>query len=134
MAKMIIMPTPQEERTALNRTHVIFDAAGTFYLPAAQFWRIGAVNWGIQIQAVGNAVVPHFTLGDPKTIQGSLGTNGNVQDTADAPTAAQMVKLAALPWMAQSSIAANAIGTIQIACTIIKLVAAGAGEAIIVSW
>lgn len=113
--KLTIVPTPWHRRTALNLTHVMADGAGVAFLSAEQFFRIGQVNMGIQIQAIGASVTPSFTLGDP--------------DRAVDPDQTSPVT-----WTAQAALAAGEMKVYPMATTGIKLVFSGAGEAIIASF
>ena len=115
--KYKIVPTPWGDRTALNLTRVIADGAGDVYIGADQFFRIGQVNMGVQLQAVGTIVTPSFTLAPPE-----LAAN-------EDPSIA-----AAQPWMALASVASGNMVNYPLATTAVKLHFATAGEATLVSW
>ncbi len=111
-----IHETPWLNRTALNITRVSADAAGTVYLSAEQFFRLGMVNMGIQIQAVGATVTPSFTLAP---VEYALQEDQVLNE---------------VPWTTESPVAPGAMVLYPKATTAIKLVFSGAGSAYVISW
>ncbi len=117
MPAIHIEPSAHLPRSGMNVLRVIADGAVTGYVPVYNLMRQGEVNGGIQIQAVGTTVTPSLTLARIEDL-----------DSGDA------VKIAALPWDAQSAISANAMGAYFRVATGLKLVFAAAGEAWITLW
>lgn len=115
--KYSIEATPWSDRTALNMTRVYADSAGMAYLPCAQFFRIGQVNMGIQIQAVGAKITPSFTLEHAEKALNEDPTNQ-----------------ANVPWFPLAPVDAGKMINYPLAATAIRLQFEGAGQAYVISW
>lgn len=100
------------DRHALGTITVHATGAETAYVDVTPLFRIGQINFGIQIQTHGAAVTPSFTM-------------------AAAETARVPANDAKVPWKSQSQIAANDMVVFGLAATVVKLVFAGAGVAYI---
>ena len=116
--KLTVASVAKLDRTAFNLTRLTADSAGTEIVPADQFYRIGQVNMGIQIQAIGAGVTVAFT-------------SYPVEEALSVDNTAQQ----ALIWKpAEPAIAAGDMKLFPVACTAIKLTFSGPGEAIICSF
>lgn len=101
-----------QNRHSLGIIRVLADAAGTGYVDVTPLFRLGQVNFGIQIQAQTSAITPSFTM-------------------ADAETAVLPAFDTKVPWKTYAQLAASDIVIYPIGATVVKLVFAGAGEAFI---
>lgn len=117
MAKINEVPTPWHERNALNLVHLISDGIGDKVIKATQFFRIGQVNMGIQIQAVGCSITPSITLCNTE--------NALSENPADQ---------ARVKWKTFPAIADGDMFMIPLAATAVKLHFSAAGEAFVISF
>ena len=115
--KYKIVNTPWNERTAINMTRVIASEAGDCVIEATQFYRLGMLNMGVQIQATLATVTPSFTLSPPEV---ALSTDPDVAATA--------------VWKALDPVVPGNMTLYPLATTAIKLTFSGEGEAAVVSF
>lgn len=117
-AKITTVPTPWHDRNALNLVHLISDGTGDTALKATPLFRIGQVNMGIQIQAVGCTITPSLTLGNP-------------DDAIDltAPEAQARIR-----WKTLAPVNDGDMILFPYAATAVKLHFSGAGEALLTSF
>lgn len=104
--------TKFRKRHAMGVIEAHATGAETVLVDLTPLYRIGQVNFGVQIQTHGAAVTPSFTM-------------------ADADDAMKPALDAKVPWKAYTQIAASDIIMFPIGATVAKLVFAGAGTAYI---
>lgn len=96
-------------RNAVNVIRVASDASGLAYIDLTNLFKAGFTNLGIQLQAVGAAAIPSFTLADPE--YASIPAND-----------------AKVSWDVRAALTLNAIATFPIGATVLRLNFPGAGS------